>query len=106
MIPRRFILRLVCLFAAILCTSGCMMRLPNIKAEEIHHRVSALGVVSTVDAAGINFTDAYLNAAQAKWSLSFPGFDQTTTAVNYRQRREKDDPAPPALSPAPSKPQP
>ena len=77
------------LIAALL--SGCSHRLPNIKADAVSTRTSTLGVVQTAEASGISITDTYVTAAEAKWTLSFPGFDHTTVATNYRQRREKEE---------------
>ena len=73
-----------------LLLSGCARRLPNVKASEISQRVSVMGVVSTAEANGISVTDTTIRAANARWTLSFPGFDQTTTAKDFQQRRDKE----------------
>lgn len=76
---------------ATLLLGGCQTRLPNIKAEEIHQRTTVAGVfVSTADASGINITDTTIKAAEAKWTVSLFGFDSTTTAKGYQQRRSKE----------------
>lgn len=70
--------------------SGCAHRLPNVKASEIHTRTNTLGVTATADATGISITDTTIKAADAKWTFSFPGFDHTTTAKDYQQKRDKE----------------
>jgi hypothetical protein len=72
--------------------SGCAHRLPNMRADEIHTRTSTLGVTATADATGINVTDTYINAADATWTLSFPGFDHTTGAKGFKQKRPVEKP--------------
>lgn len=62
------------LIIALLALSGCTS-IPNGAAGEYHRRLSVMGVVSTADATGIKKTDAGAKAEDAKWSLSFPGFD-------------------------------
>lgn len=72
--------------------SACSHRLPLMKAEEIHSRTNIFGVISTADATGITITETTLRAERAKWVISFPGFDHTTEATGYQQRREKESP--------------
>lgn len=80
------------ILALVLLSSGCAHRLPNIKAEAIHQTVSFPGVTSTVDASGINITDATIRAEEASWRLNIFGFTSVTTAKGYQQRREKELP--------------
>ena len=89
--PRLNFKRLAALGLIAALLSGCSHRLPNIKADAVSTRTSTLGVVQTAEASGISITDTYVTAAEAKWTLSFPGFDHTTVATNYRQRREKEE---------------
>jgi outer membrane murein-binding lipoprotein Lpp len=79
------------LVVAALLSFGCAHRLPNMRADEIHTRTNTLGVTATADASGIKVTDTYVTAADAKWTISFPGFDHTTTAKDYRQKRAAED---------------
>ena len=82
----------LCAFCVLVLSSiGCAHRLPNIKAGEIHTRTAVMGVVSTADATGINVTESYIQAKEAKWGVSFPGFDHTTVTTDYKQRRDKGD---------------
>jgi hypothetical protein len=81
-------------FTALGCVCGCTHRLPNLKAEEIHTRTTVMGVALTADATGINVTETAVKAADAKWTISFPGFDHTTTAKGYQQKRKPEDDKP------------
>lgn len=74
-------LAVICLLSSVLCTAGCQ-HIPPGKAEEVHERTSVLGVTSTADFTGINATEKTVRAASASFTLSFPGFDHTTTAKN------------------------
>lgn len=85
-------LRPAALICAALSLSACSHRLPALKAEEIHSRTNVMGVVSTADASGISITETTIRAEKAKWVISFPGFDHTTEAVGYQQRRDKEKP--------------
>lgn len=89
--PPSFSFLVIVLVLSAALFSGCAHRLPNIKADAVSTRTSTLGVVQTAEANGISITDTYVTAAEAKWTLSFPGFDHTTVATNYRQRREKEE---------------
>ncbi len=72
-------------------STGCAHRLPNIKAEAIQQTMSFPGVTSTVDASGINITDATIRAAEVSWRISAFGFTSVTTAKGFQQKRARDE---------------
>lgn len=78
------------LLVSLLASFGCSHRLPAIKAEAVHQTTSFPGFASTVDATGINITDANIRAEDVSWRLSVLGFSSVTTAKGYQQRRERD----------------
>lgn len=63
----------------LLAATGCS-HLPPGSAEEVHTRLSVLGVTSTTDLTGIKVTGKTVRAEEAKFVLTFPGFDHSTTA--------------------------
>lgn len=83
---------IMCLVLLPLVTSCSMIRkLPPVKASEIRTSTSFLGVRVSADATGINNTDRTLKAADVKWSVTFPGFDHTTSAKDFIQTLPKED---------------
>ena len=67
------------LIALVLIGAGCA-HVPPGSAEEVHTRISVLGVTSTTDLTGIKVTGKTIRADEAKFVLTFPGFDHSTTA--------------------------
>lgn len=58
--------------------SGCTHIAPG-SAEEVHSRTTFMGVVAEQDLTGIKVTNKTVRAEEAKFKLSFPGFDRQTT---------------------------
>lgn len=83
-------MRLIILATCLLLFSGCTHRLPPIKAESIQQTVSFPGFTSTVDASGINITDATIRAAEVQWRVSVLGYSVVTAVKGYQQKRDKD----------------
>jgi hypothetical protein len=50
-----------------------------------------LGVHVGADALGVSVTERTMKAADAKWTISFPGFSHVTTVKEYQQSLPKDD---------------
>lgn len=82
------------LVALVVTSSGCSLvrSLPNVKATEIHSHTSTMGVTVTANATGVTSTETSLKAANAEFSLSFPGFSHVTTVKDYQQRLPKEKP--------------
>lgn len=56
------------------------VHVPPGAAEEVHVSTSVMGVSKTTDLTGIKVTNKTVRADDARFSLSFPGFNHTTTA--------------------------
>lgn len=79
----------ICLAVGAGCSS--IRKLPPVKAEEIHSTTSFMGFKTTADAYGVSHTPATLKAADAKFTLSWPGFYHETSAKGYEQRVKQED---------------
>lgn len=76
---------------AVLSGCGVVRRLPPVKASEVHTVTSVMGVKVSADGYTISHTPTTLKAADAKFTVAFPGFYHETSVKDFEQKLPKED---------------